>query len=111
MRLKLERHVRELTLQARRDVIRTLNQRRLEGARDVRPLGAERLKGVVVKAGFHDEAGAASWVVVRDREGTEHYARLRTGSALAATGRTVILTPLSNGLVAFIGPKGADLSR
>ena len=34
------------TLQVRRDIIRTLNQRRLEGARDVRVLGREPVRGV-----------------------------------------------------------------
>ena len=97
-RLDDELETRLRTLQARRDVIRTLNQRRLEGARDVRRLGVAAVRGKVIESGFHDEAAAAPWVIVRDAAGVEHYGRLRTGSAMLAAGRTVTLTPLSNGL-------------
>ncbi|WP_244878411.1 DUF3363 domain-containing protein [Brevundimonas vesicularis] len=99
------------TLQARRDIIRTLNQRRLEGAKEVRPLGLERVRGVVVKAGFHDEAGASAFVVLRDQSGVEHYARLRAGSPFLTAGRTVTLQPMSNGLAQVVSGRGADLSR
>jgi len=99
------------TLQIRRDVIRTLNQRRLEGARDVKALGREPVRGVVVKTGFHDEAGAAQFVVVRDATGTEHYARLRTGSAAVKVGQQATLQPLSKGLAQVMSGRGADLIR
>lgn len=99
------------TLQIRRDVIRTLNQRRLEGAKEVRALGERRVRGVVVKAGFHDEMGGSPWMMVKDRDGTEHYARLRTGTPLVQGGRTVELAPIGNGLSQVIGPKGRDLMR
>lgn len=98
------------TLQARRDIIRTLNQRRLEGARDVRPLGAERVQGVVVKTGFHDEAGAAPFVVVRDAGGVEHYARMRTGET-ARVGSRIMLAPMSNGLAQVVAGRGGDLVK
>ncbi|WP_217695971.1 hypothetical protein, partial [Pseudomonas syringae] len=89
----------------------TLNQRRLEGAKEVRPLGLERVRGVVVKAGFHDEAGASAFVVLRDQSGVEHYARLRAGSPFLTAGRTVTLQPMSNGLAQVVSGRGADLSR
>lgn len=98
-------------LQARRDITRTLNQRRLEGAKEVRPLGGERVRGVVVKSGFHDEAGASAFVVLRDQNGVEHYARLRAGSPFLTAGRTVTLQPMSNGLAQVVSGRGADLSR
>lgn len=98
-------------LQVRGDIIRTLNQRRLEGGHDVRLMGDERVKGVMVKSGFHDEAGAAPWVLVRDGSGVEHLARLKTGAALLATGRSVTLTPVSHGLAQMIAGRGRDLSR
>lgn len=110
-RLDGEMEVRLRTLQARRDIIRTLNQRRLDGARDVRPLGQARVRGVVVKTGFHDEAGASPWAVVRDGDGVEYYSRLHAGNALTSPGQTVTMTPLANGVAALSGPKGADLSR
>ena len=110
-RLDGEMETRLRTLQVKRDIIRTLNQRRLEGGRDVRSLGAGGVKGTLVKSGFHDEAGAAPWVMVRDHAGVEHYARLKTGSALSAIGRSVTLTPISNGLAQMAAGRGADLSR
>ncbi|MBI2260765.1 MAG: relaxase/mobilization nuclease domain-containing protein [Caulobacterales bacterium] len=98
------------TLQARRDIIRTLNQRRLEGARDVRPLGTERVRGVVVKSGYHDEAGAAPFVVVRDAGGVEHYARLCAGEA-AKVGTRIALAPISNGLAQVLAGRTDELAR
>lgn len=105
----LERKLR--TLQVRRDIIRTLNQRRLEGAREVRQLAQERVRGTVVKTGFHDEAGAAPFVVMRDGDGVEHYARLRTGSPSLVIGKQATLQPLSGGMAQVLTGRGADLSR
>jgi type IV secretory pathway VirD2 relaxase len=99
------------TLQVRRDVIRTLNQRQLEGAKEVRAVGDRKVRGVVVKTGFHDEAGASPWMVVKDRDGTEHYARLQTGTPLAQPGRTVELVPIGNGLSQVLGSKGLSQDR
>lgn len=99
------------TLQARRDIIRTMNQRRLEGAREVRPLGKEAVRGSVVRTGFHDEVGASPFAVVRDGKGVEHYARLQTGAVAPMIGKTVTLTPLSNGLAQVVAGRGAGLER
>ena len=110
-RLDDEMEVKLRTLQMRRDVIRTLNQRRLQGARDVRPLARERVRGRVVALGFHDEAGASPWVVVRDREGMEHYARLRPGTAAMREGQTVGLAPGETGLASIVTGRGADHGR
>lgn len=85
------------SLQMRRDIIRTVNQRRLDAGRDVRMLGAERVRGAVVKTGFHDEAGAAPWVIIRDVGGEEIYARLAPGRALSV-GSEVTLQGTANGL-------------
>lgn len=110
-RLDGEMEIKLRTLQTRRDVIRTLNQRRLEGAQDVRPVWDRKVKGVIVKTGFHDEAGASPWMVVRDREGVEHYARLRTGTALSDRGRTVEVSPIGNGLSQITGPRSRGQER
>lgn len=110
-RLDGEMEIKLRTLQVRRDVIRTLNQRRLEGARDIRPLSAETVRGVVVRTGFHDEAGASPWVVVRDKGGMEYYGRMRTGAALPVMGRTVGLSLSETGLVEILGPRGLDQGR
>lgn len=110
-RLKDDLEMTLRTLQVRRDIIRTLNQRRLEGAREVKALGRDPVRGVVVKTGFHDEAGAAPFVVVRDDTGTEHYARLRTGSAAVKVGKQATLQPLSKGLAQVMFGRGADLFR
>jgi type IV secretory pathway VirD2 relaxase len=110
-RLDGEMEIKLRTLQARRDIIRTMNQRRLEGAKDVRPLGRETVRGVVIRTGFHDEAGAAPWVVVRDAGGVEHYARLRSGTPALETGKTAQLVPSSSGMAQATVLKGADLAR
>jgi len=65
----------------------------------------------VVKAGFHDEAGAAPYVVVRDAAGVEHYARLRTGSPRMEVGRTATLAMTTHGLGQAVTGRGADLGR
>jgi type IV secretory pathway VirD2 relaxase len=90
-RLDPEMEPKLRALQMRTDVIRTLNQRRLEGAREVRELGAEPVRGCVVRSGCHDELGAQPYAVVRDASGTEHYARLAFGRAAPELGREVTL--------------------
>lgn len=97
-------------LQARRDILRTLNQRRLEGVRDVRVLGAEPVRGVVVRTGFHDETGAAPWAIICDRDGVEHYARLSAGRA-QTLGADVTLGRTSQGLAQVMQQTGRDLGR
>jgi type IV secretory pathway VirD2 relaxase len=87
----LERKLR--TLQIERDVIRTFNQRRLAGAEEVQMLGDKRVRGEVVRSGFHDELGATPYVVVRDAGGIEHYARLRLGASAPGLGSIVELAP------------------
>src|SRR6478672_9066262 len=86
------------SLQARGDIIRTLNQRRLEAGYDVRPLGSEPIRGSVVKTGHLDEVGVSPWVIVRTGADVEYYARLRAGSLLPAPGSRVLLSPQLNGL-------------
>ncbi|MBU1326363.1 MAG: DUF3363 domain-containing protein [Alphaproteobacteria bacterium] len=104
----LERRLR--VLQLRRDVIRTLAQRRLLGAGDVRELGAAPVRGRVVAQGAHDELGGSAFVVVRDRQGVEHYARLRMGHAAPPVGRSVELVGSPRGAGVRALDQGADLS-
>lgn len=99
-RLAADLELKLRTLQIRQDVIRTLNQRRLEGARKVQQLGEQKVRGRVVRAGSHDELGGAQYVIVRDREGIEHYARLAFGRSAPKLGSQVDLVP---------GPRGAQL--
>ena len=108
-RLDPEMEMKLRTLQVRRDIIRTMNQRRLEGAREVRLLGREKVAGVVVKTGFHDEAGAAPWVVVRDAGGIEHYGRLKVGARSLAVGEAAMMTPDPQGLAVVVALKGRHL--
>lgn len=99
------------TLQASGDIIRTLNQRRLEAGRNVQLLSEESVRGAVVKAGHHDELGSSPWVMVRDRTGVEHFARLRAGTVLPTPGSVVLLTPQQNGLAQVSMGRGQDMSR
>lgn len=108
-RLDPEVEMKLRTLQVRRDIIRTMNQRRLEGTREVRLLGRDRVAGVVVKTGFHDEAGAAPWVVVRDAQGVEHYGRLKVGGPALEVGEAVALAPVGQGMAVAV--KGRVLER
>jgi type IV secretory pathway VirD2 relaxase len=101
-------------LQLSRDVIRTMNQRRLEGARDIRQLEGRAVTGKVVKTGFHDELGASPFIVVRSADGGEHYARLGTGKIAPAVGKTVTLEMDARGMatVATLGREaGLGASR
>jgi type IV secretory pathway VirD2 relaxase len=101
---ELEKKLR--TLQIRKDVIRTLNQRRLEGARTVREFDAGRVYGRVVRAGFHDEVGSTPYLVVRDRDGVEHYARLGVSQTAPEVGRTVELVQTERGLTVLASDRG-----
>lgn len=96
------------TLSDRRDVIRTLNQRRLEGAGQVQELGSARVSGQVVRAGYHDELGARGYVFVRDGSGVEHYAQLKLGQPLPEVGRQATLQA---GELARTQARGTHLGR
>lgn len=96
-RLDADLEMRLRTLQLRKDIIRTLHQRRLEGGREIREIGTERVRGHVVRRGAHDELGSVAWVIVRDRGGMEHYARLGFGQSSPDLGRMVDLIPGARG--------------
>ncbi|MDZ4317598.1 MULTISPECIES: DUF3363 domain-containing protein [Brevundimonas] len=108
-RLDGEMELKLRTLQIRRDVIRTLNQRRLEGAKEVSALGKGVVAGRVVRTGTHDGAGASPWVIVKDKGGVEHYARLGAGTALPKAGKAVVLQGGENGLARLALGRGVDL--
>lgn len=76
-------------LQLSKDVIRTLNQRRMQGAVAVDQLTQGSVRGKVVQAGFHDELGGSPYLVLRSADGAEHYARLGVGAAPPAIGKTL----------------------
>lgn len=108
-RLADDLETRLRTLQVRRDVIRTLNQRRLEGARDIRVFQSGIVRGRVVRTGFHDETGASPWAVVRDQDGVEHYARLATGSASLRIGAMATLRGKETGLAQVVEGRASSL--
>lgn len=105
----LERELRGLQL--RRDVIRTLQQRRLDMGRQPAELGDAPVKGRVVKAGHFDELGGSSWVIVRDAEGLEHFARLRFGQSAPGIGRSIELVPTPRGAQLRGPSRASDLGR
>lgn len=99
-------------LQLKRDIIRTLHARRLEGGRNVRELGVgERVRGRVVAAGEHDELGALRWVVVRDAEGAERYTRLAFRSDAMRVGQTAELVGGVQGAQVIGRTRSSGLSR
>jgi type IV secretory pathway VirD2 relaxase len=102
----LERQLR--TLQLRRDIIRTIQQRHLEVGRQPRDLGEDRVRGRVVKTGHFDELGGAPWLIVRDAGGVEHLARLELGRSLPKLGRVVDLVPAVGGVRMLDLGRGAE---
>lgn len=110
-RLDPQMETRLRTLQLRQDIIRTLHQRRLEGAREVRELGAERVRGRVVRRGSRDELGDVPWVIVQDRDGVEHYARLGFGQTPPQAGRTVDLIPGTRRAQTLDAGRGGERGR
>lgn len=98
-------------LQLRRDVIRTLQQRRLDMGHEPAELGAAPVKGRVVKSGHFDELGGSSWVIVRDGAGQEHFARLRFGQSTPTLGRTVELLPTPQGAQVAGAARSRDVGR
>lgn len=78
-------------LQISKDVIRTINQRGLETGRAAEIFREGRVTGQVMKAGFHDELGVSPFVVVKDGQGVEHYARMAIGTALPSVGAQAVL--------------------
>jgi type IV secretory pathway VirD2 relaxase len=106
----LETRLRQL--QIRRDVIRTMNQCRLEGGTDVRLLGLERIHGRVSRSGFHDELGASPWAIVRTTDGTDYYAHMRPGTRVPSQGASIVLEGRPGGLAELVTrPRGSDLER
>ena len=97
-------------LQLSKDVIRTLNQRRLEGARSTEQLAREAVRGRVVKVGYHDELAARPYLVVRAIDGSEHYGRLRVGQSLPRTGTTVTLALDARGFAQVLSGRQAAQS-
>lgn len=93
-------------LQTSKDVIRTLNQRRLETGRTAEVFREGRVTGQVVKAGFHDELGASPFVVVKDARGAEHYARLAVGTALPSAGAQATLGLDARGVARLVPGMG-----
>lgn len=109
-RLDADLESRLRSLQLRQDIIRTLQQRRLEYGREPAVLGDRPASGRVMARGYDDELGRQGWIVVRDQQGQEHYARLRLGQTMPSLGTTATLVPGARG--AEIGDPGreADLA-
>ncbi len=104
-RLHEELEPRLRGLQIRRDIIRTLNQRRLEGAADVRVMSPGRHRGIIAKTGFHDELGAQPYALVRISGEAEYYTRLRPGSEVRV-GQAVTLDVGAKGVAQVLRGRG-----
>lgn len=89
-------------LQVSKDVIRTLNERRLETGRAAEVFREGRVAGQVTKVGFHDELGASPFVVLKDAKGVEHYARLAVGTALPTVGAQATLGLDARGMMRVV---------
>jgi len=100
----MEQKLRQL--EVRRDIIRSLNQRRLESGRAVQIAPPGRLTGEVAKVGAHDELGAQRFVFVRDGSGTEYYVRLSAGARPLTLGRHVDLDVPMAGMGQVLATRG-----
>ncbi|MGA0608433.1 type VI secretion protein [Phenylobacterium sp. VNQ135] len=107
-RLGEEIETRLRALQLRQDVIRTLHQRRLETGAELRELRSGAVRGRIVQRGQHDEIGGVTWLVIRDRSGLEHYARLALGQTAPDLGRSVTLAADQRGARLLTSGKGLD---
>ncbi len=105
-RLHADMEPRLRELEVRRDIIRTLNQRRLESGRVAQIARPGCLTGEVVKAGSHDELGARRFVIVRDSQGVEQYARLLVGAVALVPGQQVGLEVGAAGLAQIVQERG-----
>lgn len=110
-RLDAELEPRLRSLQLRQDIIRTLHQRHLESGREPLVIGDRPVRGSVVARGHHDELGGVSWVIVRDPQGQEHYARLKFGQPTPPLGRDIELVPTPQGAQIKGGSRSIDLGR
>jgi type IV secretory pathway VirD2 relaxase len=93
-------------LQLGQDMLRLRQQRRLENSREMRDLGEHRVRGRVVSRGVHDELRAVAWVIIRDEQGVEHYARLGFGQTTPRLGRTIELAGTARGAVILQNDRG-----
>lgn len=93
-------------MQIAKDVIRTLNQHRLETGRTPEVFREGRVTGQVMKAGFHDELGVSPFVVVKDAQGVEHYARMTAGTPLPLIGARATLAMDGRGVAQVLPGMG-----
>ena len=91
------------TLELTKAQLRVINQRRLATGEPVHELRAGVLEGRTVEAGFHDQHGTAGYVILRDKAGAEHYARLALGQSAPEIGRFVEVQMTSKGAVYSAG--------
>jgi type IV secretory pathway VirD2 relaxase len=97
------------TLQIRKDIIRTLNQRRLEVGRDVVQLAEGRVRGEVCRTGFHDELGTRRYVIIKVADGQEGYGRLKVGAPALTMGQRVVLDIGRGGAAEVVQGRGMEL--
>lgn len=95
-------------LQLSRDVIRTLNQRGLETGRSVLEAREGRLRGRVLRVGFHDEMGACPWAIVGERNGSERYVRLKPGGPDIRPGQNVEMVVDARGVAGPASGRGQE---
>jgi type IV secretory pathway VirD2 relaxase len=109
-RLDPELEPRLRSAQLRQDIIRTLHQRRLDTGREPSVLRDRPVHGRLVARGHHDALGGVPWVIVRDSQGQEHYARLRFGQATPALGQAIELLPSPQGAQIRAASRSSDRS-
>lgn len=96
-------------LQMRRDIVRTLNGRRLVTGRSV-AFSRDTITGVVMAAGAHDRLGASRYAIVRTIDSKEVYVRLADPDRLPKLGEEVTLGRDASDRQAglSVDPRGAE---
>lgn len=103
----LETKLRQL--QHRKEAVRAVNQRQLDGGGPVEVVTEGKIAGEVVSRGYQDELGARAFVIVRTESGQERYAQLPMAASLPDVGQWLQLD-LGSQQSLGLRPKSADLA-
>lgn len=104
---QMEQKLRRLA--AHQDIIRSLNERRLETGTTVRILKG-RLHGRVMKTGRHDEIGTSPWAIVRDDKGQEFFAPLMPSGEMPKIGQDIVMERAAGGAARLLQARSAGVS-
>lgn len=98
-------------LQASRDIIRSMNQWRVQSASSLEVRSAGKVAGRLLRIGFTDELGAGAYAIVREAGGADVYCRLAPGLDGLKVGKQVALVVDDRGLGSLAAGRRRGLER